>query len=806
MLSIYRKEIAAYFNALTGYLTIGVFLLVSGLLLWVFPDTSIPAHGYASLEPFFQLAPYLFMLLIPAITMRSIAGERTEGTWELLLTRPVTMWSILLGKYLGSLSVVLLAILPTSVYFVAIHQLAMPAGNVDTGAVIGSYVGLFLLGAAFAAIGLLASAVSGNAIVAFLLAIVGCFAWYYAFDALGGIQSLAPHAYALSLFGIQSHYEALSRGVMDSRDVCYFLTIVAVFLWAAHAHLTRTRAPRSRRLAQGAAVIACAVTLNAVSSSFFTRFDFTAERRFTLSPLAVQTAKGLQEDVHVTVLLDGDLPAGFARLKRATADLLNDLKAHSSGRLTFGFANPMDGGTERQRENIEALADRGLTPTNLSVRTATGVMQQLIFPAALLYQGDDELAVNLLQDRAGSPHEVVLNNSVQNLEYAFVSAIRKVASGGRPLVGFTEGHGELAGSQLQDAIQTLLSGYQVGFVDLDSITPEGLRQLNVLVVAKPTKPFTEATKFKIDHFVMNGGNMLWAIDQSDAELDSLRRTGQQIALARQLNLDDMLFTYGIRFNYDLIADMNCAQIPLTAGGAGAQARIELVPWLFHPVFVPTAAHPLVKDLDGIRSEFAGTLDTLAAPHVDKSIILHSSPFSRVRNLPTTLSLGLVEETPDPARFKGEPRAVAAVLAGGFPSVFANRPTPPGIDPAIRTPERGEPAKMVAIADGDVLKGQVNPGDGSAYPLGWDRYTETQYGNKSFLLNAVDYLADDAGVIALRNKEVKLRLLDQVALKEHQVRWQIGTVAVPVALLLAVALGQQYLRQRRYGRIRRRNAS
>lgn len=806
MLSIYKKEIAAYFNALTGYLTIGLFLLVSGLLLWVFPDTSIPTYGYASLEPFFQLAPYLFMLLIPAITMRSIAGERADGTWELLLTRPIRMWSIILGKYLGSLTVVLLALLPTLVYFIAIHQLAMPTGNVDTGAVIGSYIGLFLLGAAFTAIGLLASAVSRNAIVAFLLSIFGCFLWFYAFDALGGIQFLAPHAYTLSLFGVQSHYEAMSRGVMDSRDVSYFLTITAVFLCATYACLAHGRTPGSRRLAQGMAITVGAVALNFATASIFTRLDFTADKRFTLSPLALQTVKGLREDVHIAVLLDGELPAGFARLKRATTDLLNDLKAHSSGRLTFSFVNPLDGNAERQQENIEVLADRGVTPTNLNVRTATGLMQQLVFPAALLYHGEDELAVNLLQDRAGSPHEVVLNNSVQNLEYAFLSALRKVASGGRPLIGFTEGHGELTARQLQDAIQTLMGGYQVGFVNLDSITPEGLSQLKVLVVAKPVQPFTEAEKFKINHFVMNGGNMLWAIDQSDADLDSLRRTGGQIALARQLNLDDLLFTYGIRFNYDLVADMNCAQIPLTAGGSGAQAQIELVPWLFYPVFVPTASHPLVKNLDGIRSEFAGTLDTLGTPYVNKSIILHSSPFSRLRNLPATLSLSLVEEAPAPEQFKSGPHAVAAVLEGEFPSVFANRPAPAGIAPAVRTPERGKPSKMIAIADGDVFRGQVNPTDGSPYPLGWDRYTETQYGNKSFLLNAVDYLADDAGIIALRDKEVKLRLLDQVALKKHHVHWQIGTVAVPVALLLLVAFAQHYLRRRHYGRIRRRNAS
>src|SRR5690606_12075451 len=220
-----------------------------------------------------------------------------------------------------------------------------------------------------------------------------------------------------------------------------------------------------------------------------------------------------------------------------------------------------------------------------------------------------------------------------------------------------------------------------------------------------------------------------------AELDSMRQTGDQTVISRQLNLDDMLFTYGLRFNYDLLADMNCAQIPLTTGNTGNQAQIEMAPWLFYPVFIPTTPHPMLKNLEGIRSEFAGTLDTIAVAGIHKTIILQSSPFSRLLNLPATLSLQLIEEAPDPAQFKNKPYSVAALLEGPFPSVFLNRPLPSGIAPSVEIPERGKPAKMIAVSDGDILKGQINPTDGSPYPLGWDRYTQQQYGNKSFLLNA-----------------------------------------------------------------------
>lgn len=797
MLDIYKKEIAAYFNSLTGYLAIGLFLLITGLLLWVFPDTSIPDYGYATLESFFQLSPYLFMFLIPAITMRSIAGEKAEGTWELLLTRPIRMWHLILGKYLGSLTVVVLALLPTLIYAYAVHQLALPEGNIDTGAMVGSYLGLVCLGAVFIAIGLFTSALSRNTIVSFLIAILLSFLLFYAFDALSGMPFFSSYAYWISRLGAQAHYDAISRGVLDSRDALYFINAITVFLICTHVVLNRNQIKPQKKLIMGLILIVGLVLVNTLGSFYFFRIDFTAEKRFTLSPLAKNTVSNLPGKAHITLLLDGKLPSGFERLKRSVVDLMNDLAVYSGGKVTFELVNPLDGDSQQQQANTTALADRGITPTNLTVRTETGFSQQLIFPAALIAYGDSEIPVNLLLSRAGASHEAVLNNSIQNLEYAVVSALRKVVSGGRPLIGFTEGHGELNNLELFDAIQTLTTGFQVGFVNLDSITFEGLNHLAALIVAKPTQPFTESEKFKIDQFVMKGGNVLWAIDQTDAELDSMRTTGDQTVIARQLNLDDLLFTYGIRFNYNLLADLNCAQIPLAMGSIGNQAQVELTPWLFYPVFMPMTPHPILKNLEGIRSEFTGTLDTITVAGIRKSVVLQSSPFSRLLNLPATISLQLVEESPDPAQFKNKPYAVAAVLEGPFPSVFLNRPVPPGINAPVEIPERGKPAKMIAIADGDVFKGQVNPTDGSPYPLGWDRYTEQQYGNKSFLLNAIDYLTDDADIIALRGKEIKLRLLNQVKINEERLYWQLLNVALPPVLLLLFGIVRGYLRKRRY---------
>ncbi|WP_262248219.1 gliding motility-associated ABC transporter substrate-binding protein GldG [Parapedobacter soli] len=797
MRSIYIKEISTFFSSLTGYLAIGLFLLAAGLLLWVFPDTSILAYGYASLEGFFQLCPYLFMFFIPAITMRSIAGERNEGTWQLLLTRPIRMHHILLGKFLGSLTIVLLALIPTTIYYITLYQLAAPVGNVDTGAVIGSYIGLFLLGAAFCAVGVFASALSRNVIVAFLVGFFGCFILFYAFESVSRLAIFSTVAYHIASLGIQSHFDAISRGVLDSRDLVYFLSVIFLFLAAAQVWLLHNRWSKKNVVGYAARAIVGVIVVNFVASLFFGRVDFTADKRFTLSPISVETVKSLESPLHVTLLLDGNLPAGFERLKRATIDMLRDLKAYSSGKLSFTVVDPLDGNAQQQQENTEALAGYGIMPTNVNVRSDAGFSQQLVYPAALVTYGDTDIPVNLLQNRMNQSHEAALNNSIQNIEYGLVSAFRKATRGGRPLIGFTEGHGEPDNVLLYDAIQSLMSSYEVGFVNLDSITLEGLSKLEALIVAKPTAPFTEAEKYKINHYVMGGGSVVWAIDQLDADLDSLRSDGQQTALARRLHLDDLLFTYGVRFNYDLVADLNCAKIPLTVGGTATQAAIELAPWPFYPILATNNDQPIVKNLDGIRGEFVGTLDTIAVPGIEKTILLSSSPFSRVLQVPAGLSLQMATEQPDPAEFRNRPYPVAALLEGEFPSAFADRPLPVGIAPEATAPRRGKPAKMVMIADGDIFSGQVNPTDGSPYPLGWDRYTEQQYGNKAFLLNTIDYLTDGEDIIGLRGKELKLRLLDRAKVQEGRVFWQSINILAPCVLLLLAAIGQHLLRKRKY---------
>ncbi|MDB5109510.1 MAG: gldG [Mucilaginibacter sp.] len=795
MYNILRKEVVSYLSSFVAYVTIGIFLLVLGLFLWVFPESSILEYGYAGLDSLFNTAPYLFMFLVPAVTMRSLAEERKEGTFELLLTRPLTDWQIVWGKYLANVLLVLFALIPTLVYYYSVNILGTPQGNIDTGGVIGSYIGLFLLGASFAAIGLFASSITQNQIIAFTIAVFLCFFFYSGFDSLSQLLSLQN--LGLQDLGITEHYQSVSRGVLDTRDLAYFVILAGIFIGLTLFVLLKQRQKGLNNTIM-LSVIGVLFAIGILSNMVFTRFDFTKEKRYTLSAISRNIMDSLKQPVKVTIYLQGDFPGGMKRLQYATKDMLSDLQAYSHRKLQFEFADPLKGmNTQEQDQAIQSLKDKGLEPNYLSVKTDNGLTQKLFIPGALVTANGKEVPVNLLQKRIGLSDDEQLNNSIQNLEYAFSSAIKKAITGGKPQIGFTTGHNELSDLQLNDAMKTLADGYEVGRIDLKLIPFDSLKKIKLVVIPKPDKPFTELEKFKLDQYIMQGGRVLWAIDQVSAELDSLRgHGGEQLAFPKQLNLDDQLFVYGIRINYDLIADMNCAQIPVSTGSVGGQAQIQLVPWLFYPIIIPMSKNPVVKNLDGIYSQFTSTIDTLAVKNVKKTILLTSSPYNKKISAPHILSLQAIEQEPNPKDFQGSPKPVAVLLEGKFTSDFKNRPVPGDFKESLTVLPQSTPTKMMVVSDGDIFRNEV-AADGSPYPLGFDHYTQQNFGNKNLLLNTADYLTDDSGLIALRNKEIQLRLLNRARIRSEKLFWQVINMVSPLLLVLIFAIFQHYMRKRKY---------
>jgi len=552
--------------------------------------------------------------------------------------------------------------------------------------------------------------------------------------------------------------------------------------------------------AQAAGFAVLLALLNIAAQYAYTRFDFTRERRFTLNPKTKEVLAKANQPVNITVFLNGDLPSAFKRLQRATSDLLNDYKANSSVKIKVVFTDPLEGLAQEEQDTVvQHLYQIGIEPTSLNVKNEAGFTQKNIFPMAIVQSGDKQIPVKLLQTlNAAGGYEENINNSIQNLEYVFSSAIKKVTTGENPRIGFTEGNGEPADVYLSDAMKSLSDSYEVGRVDLNLISKQGLDKLKILFITKPQKELSEAVKYKINYFVMNGGRVVWSIDQVSADLDSLQGSGEQLAFNNKLNLDDMLFMYGARINYNLITDLNCAEIPVAMGG-GQQKDIQMAPWIYYPVLIPDTSVSLVKNIDGIRTEFLSSVDTIGVRGVRKTVILRSSDFNLVYSTPKVLSLQTIAVAPDQRAYAHPPQNAALLLEGSFPSVFLNRAVPAGITENYPLPAESKSTKMIVIGDGDIFKNQVSSRDGSVFPLGFDRYTQRTFGNKALLLNIADYLSSDDNLIELRNKQVRIRLLDKQLLREGKTKWQLINLILPLLLLISFAIFQHYYRKYKYAR-------
>lgn len=543
------------------------------------------------------------------------------------------------------------------------------------------------------------------------------------------------------------------------------------------------------------------VALNVIAQYVYTRFDFTKEKKFTLTDKTKSLLQKNTKPITVTVFLDGDLPAAFKRLRTSTKDILTEYKSYSKAEIKLIFVDPLANVPQSEQDTvINNLYQNGIEPTNLNIKTDNGFTQKIVFPIALIECDGRQMPVKLLQNLdASGNYEENLNNSIQNLEYTLTSSLKKVITNNNPRIGFTEGNGELTDLQLYDAMNTLSESYEVGRVNLSTIDKAGLDKLKLLIVAKPKKAFTEAEKYKINYFVMNGGRLVWCLDQVSADLDSLKGSKQQMVFNNKLNVDDMLFMYGARINYNVIADANCAEIPLSMGSIGGQSQIQMAPWIYYPILMPDTANSLVKNIDGIRSEFTSTVDTIGVKNVKKQVVLRTSNFNKVYVTPKMFSLQMVAEQPNPKEFANAQQNVGVLLEGVFPSVFANRPLPQGITAPFTVVASSKPSKMIVIGDGDIFKNQISGKDGSPFPLGFDRYTQRNFGNKALLLNIVDYFTDDDNLIDLRNKELKIRLLDKTRLRTEKNTWQLVNVALPLALLICFAIFQHYYRKGKYAK-------
>ena len=543
--------------------------------------------------------------------------------------------------------------------------------------------------------------------------------------------------------------------------------------------------------------IALVLVINVISSFLFTRIDFTKEKRFSLSDASKNIAADLKDVVLFKIYLEGDFPSGFKRLRNATKELLDEFRAYSNGNIQYEFINPSADPNPKVRNDIyQQLSSQGLEPTNLQVQAEDGSTQKIIFPGALAnYQGK-QVALQLLQNQVGISPEAVLNNSVQNLEYGIANAIRKVTTKEKPAIAFIYGHGEIDTLHIGDILADFRQTYDVRLIDLVRSIPEDLTMFKAVIVADPQTAWDEKGKFKMDQYLMNGGRILWVMDEMNAEMDSMYE-GNTLAFAKDLNLDDQLFTYGVRINQDLVQDLNCLPIPIITGRIDGKPQQQLLPWLYYPLLIPSSNNPIVHNLDGIACQFASTIDTFKSEGTTKTVLLHTSAYTKVLNGPVRVSLSIMGIQPNPEQFNKPKKPIAVLVEGNFKSVFTNRLTPTMLKSIKFTDKSLKPSKMIVVSDGNIIENYVAKKDTLIYPLGYDRFTNQTFANKKFIQNAVDYLTDDSGLITVRSKELKLRLLDKAKVKAEKLQWQLINMVVPIVSVIIFGLIYYRLRKRKY---------
>lgn len=544
--------------------------------------------------------------------------------------------------------------------------------------------------------------------------------------------------------------------------------------------------------------IALLIMLNYIGSFVFHRFDLTTEKRYTLSDATKKLLKDLDDVVFVKVYLEGDFPAGFKRLRNETKEMLDEFRAYSDNNIEYEFINPSASSDKKvQNEIHKQLYEKGLDPTNLEVKDENGTSQQIIFPGAIVTYKGHSLPWQLLKTQMGRSPEAQLNNSIQSLEYEFASCIRNLSVHIRPQVAFIDGHDELDTLAVQDIADALSEFYSVKRVTINEQL-NALKKFKAIIIAKPDSSFTDKDKFIIDQFIMKGGKVLWLIDPLYTSPDSLRRNGGTLSVPFNLRLDDMLFKYGVRINPDLIVDMQSSVIPVNVSMKGQPANIQMKPWIFSPLILPTGNHPIVKNLDVIKMDFVSSIDTVASKGIQKTILLQSSKYSKTMLSPVRVDLRMVNMPQDEKRFNNSYRNVAVLLEGQFESVFKNHLDPKiAKDSAIGYKADGVSSKMIVIADGDVIRNDIDYRSQKKLPLGYDKYTNQTYGNKNFLMNCMNYLCDDSGLIGVRARELTLRLLDKKKLKNERLKWQIVNTGLPLLGLVLFGIFYNIRRKRKY---------
>ena len=799
MWAICKKEWTQYFNGLTGYLIIGFYLLVNSLFLFVLPNYNIFDFGYTSLQAYFDFAPWFLLLLVPAITMRSFSDEYKQGTFELLSTIPVSPFHLVFAKFLGSFLIVIIAILPTVLYAFALDNLSM-VGGLDWGATIGSYIGLIFLAMVYTMVGVFTSSTTKNNLISLLSSIVISIFLFQGFEWVSTIAfSKNGFDYYVLQLGLAYHYQNVSKGAISLGDFMYFISIVILFGIGAMEQI--------KGVVKYWILLIILLVLNYAATIITWQIDFTKDQRYTLSKSSKEIIKQLEVPVKVHVYLGGDLPANFKKLSQSTLSLLNQLQKINAKQIQWELEVPnkiyKDEALEKFYDSLSRLGvpiERVQAQDNALDKR----VDQLMIPAAVVeVEGRKPVVIdlragkkyfkpyNVIKDVPTEDLEASANAAEALLEYKFIQAIYLLNRTNIPQVSYLIGHGQQIDLSVYDLGAIIKHQYRLSVFDLKKGFPDA-SQIKTLIIVKPTQPFTELDKLKLDQYVMNGGNIIWAIDKLNASYDSLKNSnGSYVAFDRNLEVDDLLFKYGVRINANLLQDLNCAKLPIVIGNnADGSPKMERLRWPYYPFLYGNDNNPISQNIDRVLPLFPSAIDTLPSPGIKKTILLTTDTNSRVITTPNLVAVNSVKDEADFLNFKQHHIPVAVLLEGQFSSLFSNRLSG-ALNDSLKSmgvnfiSKATAVSKQIVVADADIFTNATEKdaqGNLQPLPMGMLPFEGYQFANRNFYLNTIAYLNDPDGLLESRNKVLVLRLLDREKLENARLLWQIILVLSPLLLL------------------------
>ncbi|MFD0932992.1 gliding motility-associated ABC transporter substrate-binding protein GldG [Psychroflexus salinarum] len=537
--------------------------------------------------------------------------------------------------------------------------------------------------------------------------------------------------------------------------------------------------------------------LNVLASKFFTRVDFTSDQKYTLSKPTIELIESIESPILIQVFLTGDLPSEFKRLQTETRYMLEELRAYNSN-IKFEFIDPLDSNLEAM-EVANLFYEQGMPPESLNIRENGKLTERVIFPWAVANYENKQASIKLLQKTLTQSNSELIQKSIENLEYGFVDAITKLNRKRSKKIAILKGQGELEDKYISDFLTTLKEYYLIAPFTLDSVksnpkrTVNQLKTYDLIIDAKATQPFSEEKNYAIDQYLMSGGKALWLTEHVNVEKDSLYRASKSaLALPRNLNLYNLFFKYGIRINPQLVNDLYSAPIVL-ASGSGNSTQLSRFPWFYDPLGNIADEHPITSNLNPVKFEFANPIDTLKSD-LNKTILLESSELSRKIGVPSEINLNQINEEPNQELYTSGKFPMAVLVEGEFTSAFQAKLKPFQLK---NTLDKSPVTQQVFISDGDVIKNQLQ--SGKPLELGFDRYSGITYGNKTFLLNTVNYLLGDEDLVKTRNKSISLDEMDLKKLEAEKLTWQIFNLAVPILSMFAFGAAFHIWRKRKYSK-------